>query len=662
LIMAGLLPPRRSSDRGSPPEVPGLGALTSLVAGVVAIGALYFGRAVLMPITLAVLLSFVLAPFSTALRRAGLGRVPSVIASVLVALLVLAATSVLIGAQVAQLAGDLPRYEAAVERKAKTLQEETFGRADALLRRAAGALRHMEPSPERQGRDDRAVSPSGRPPMPVEVLEPTPSSLKLVQRFLAPVVSPLETALIVAVVAIFILLQREDLRDRLIRLFGVRDLHRTTVAMDEAARRLSRYFLVQVAINTSVGALVCVGLTIIGVPGALLFGVVTGLLRFVPYIGAWLAALLAVILAAAIGPDWWMTIWTAILFTAVELAAGQFVEPLLYGKSTGLSPFAVVVSAIFWSWIWGPVGLVLSTPLTLCLVTLGRHVERLAFLDVLFGDHPVLTPGENLYQRLLANDAPDALAQAAAMIESASLEAWYDTVMLECLRLACNDVARGVVTPGQLTAVRLAALRVIRALASADSPGTTVAPPKRPRAKAGARRGPFREGLHDASHERAPVLCIKGRGEFDGLAATIFLQLLHGRGIEAIAVSADRFLRRRVDEPRIDRNKVICILTLDWCESPPYLRNLVGKLRARTTHVIAGIAFAQDRNTARPNAARPSGYGQPEVADLASAAAIGSFAALADACAEALGTGSEQAAQGGGQAQAEGNPLIAKAL
>jgi predicted PurR-regulated permease PerM len=657
--MTGPLPPRRSSDRGPPPEVPGLRALTSLVAGVVVIVALYFGRAVLMPITLAVLLSFVLAPFATSLRRAGLGRVPSVIASVLVALCVLAATSVLIGAQIAQLAGDLPRYEAAVERKAKTLHEETIGRADALLRRATGALRHIARTPEPQSSDDRSANPSDRPPMPVEVLEPRPSSFQLVQRFVAPVVSPLATAGIVAVVAIFILLQREDLRDRLIRLFGVRDLHRTTTAMDEAARRLSRYFLVQVAINTGVGTLISIGLAIIGVPGALLFGVLTALLRFVPYVGAWIAALLAVILAAAIGPGWWMMTWTAIVFVAIELAAGQFVEPLLYGNSTGLSPFAVIIAAIFWGWIWGPVGLVLSTPLTLCLVTLGRHVERVAFLDVLFGNHPVLTPGENLYQRLLADDAPDALAQAATMLEKASLEAWYDTVMLECLRLACDDVARGVVPPGQLTGVRSAALGVIRELAPAGSPSAAVAPRKRP--KAGARRGPLDDNLHEAPDERAPVLCVKGRGEFDGLAATILTQLLQRRGIEVIAVSAERFLRRRGDEARISRDEVVCLVTLDWRESPPYLRNLVSRLQALSPDLVMGIAFAED-----PNAARQSAQGHSEAAGPVQEPAIGSFAGLADACAEALRTRSMLNENGNGNsngdARAKGNQQIAKAL
>jgi predicted PurR-regulated permease PerM len=654
-IMTGPLPPRRSSDRGPSPEVPGLRALTSLVTGVVVIGALYFGRAVLMPITLAVLLSFVLAPFATALRRAGLGHVPSVIASVLVALLVVAATSVLIGAQIAQLAGDLPRYELAVERKAKTLHEETIGRADALLRRATGALRYIAPAPKQQGSDDRSATPSGRPPLSVEVLEPKPSSLKLIQRFLAPVVSPIETAGIVAVVAIFILLQREDLRDRLIRLFGVRDLHRTTTAMNEAARRLSRYFLAQVAINTGVGTLICIGLAIIGVPGALLFGVLTALLRFVPYVGAWLAALLAVILAAAIEPGWWMMVWTALLFVVIELAAGQFIEPLLYGNSTGLSPFAVIIAAIFWSWIWGPVGLVLSTPLTLCLVTLGRHTERVAFLDVMFGDHPVLTPGENLYQRLLANDAPDALAQAATMLEKCSLEAWYDTVMLECLRLACNDVARGVITPAQLTGVRLAALSVIRGLASTDSSGVELAPRKRRRTKASVRGVPFHDSPHEAFGDRASVLCFKGRGEFDGLVAAILAQLLHRRGIEVTSVPADRFLRRRVDEARTDRGKIICVVTLEWREPPPYLLNLVSRLRARSSSIIMGIALAEGGD-----AAHQSAQGQPEAAGPANERVFPSFAALADACAEALRIRSTL--NGDGDAQAKGNQLVAKAL
>ena len=411
--------PRRPPAKVLPPDAPSVRALTSLVTGVVVICALYFGRAVMIPIILAVLLSFLLAPFVDFLRRFRFGQVPSVIVAVLVALSVLTAVGALIGAQVAQLAGDLPKYQVAVERKIESVQKVTVGRADAMLGKASRALKRLSPAREQEANkneNDQAASPIDQP-MPVEVHEPSPSPLQLAQRFLSPVISPLETTGIVLVVAIFILLQREDLRDRLIRLFGSRDLHRTTTAMDEAARRLSRYFLAQLGINVGVGIVVSIGLAIIGVPGALLFGVLTALLRFVPYVGTWIAALVAVVFAAAVGPGWTMLIWTIVLFGVTDVVAGQVVEPLLYGHSTGLSPFAVIVAAIFWSWIWGPVGLVLSTPLTLCLVILGRHVDRLEFLDVLFGDRPALTPAENFYQRLLANDPKEALVQAETLAE-----------------------------------------------------------------------------------------------------------------------------------------------------------------------------------------------------------------------------------------------------
>ena len=296
--------PRRPPAKVLPPDAPSVRALTSLVTGVVVICALYFGRAVMIPIILAVLLSFLLAPFVDFLRRFRFGQVPSVIVAVLVALSVLTAVGALIGAQVAQLAGDLPKYQVAVERKIESVQKVTVGRADEMLGKASRALKRLSPAREQEANkneNDQAASPIDQP-MPVEVHEPSPSPLQLAQRFLSPVISPLETTGIVLVVAIFILLQREDLRDRLIRLFGSRDLHRATTAMDEAARRLSRYFLAQLGINVGVGIVVSIGLAIIGVPGALLFGVLTALLRFVPYVGTWIAALVAVVFAAAVGP------------------------------------------------------------------------------------------------------------------------------------------------------------------------------------------------------------------------------------------------------------------------------------------------------------------------------------------------------------------------
>ena len=231
------------------------------------------------------------------------------------------------------------------------------------------------------------------------------------------------------IVAIFILMQREDLRDRFIRLFGSTDLHRTTIAMDDAGQRLSRYFVSQLGVNACFGVVIGVGLWLIGVPSAALWGVLAGLLRFVPYVGPLLAAVAPLTLAAAVDPGWWTTIYVALLFVIIEPLTGYVVEPLLYGHSTGLSPMSVIVAAVFWTWIWGPVGLILSTPLTLCLVVMGRHVKSLEFFDVLLGDRPALSEVNRFYQRTLANDPDEALDQAEKMLADRSLVDYYDSVV-----------------------------------------------------------------------------------------------------------------------------------------------------------------------------------------------------------------------------------------
>jgi predicted PurR-regulated permease PerM len=593
--------PRRPASKVLPPEAPGMRALVSIVTGVVVICALYFGRAVLIPIILAVLLSFLVAPFVDLLRRLKLGQVPSVILAVLVALSVLTAVGALIGAQMAQLAGDLPRYQVAVERKIDAVQERTVGRADAFLGKAATALKRISPNRQeeiRKSQENQTASPIDAP-MPVEVHEPSPSPVELAQRFLSPIISPLETTGIVLIVAIFILLQREDLRDRLIRLFGSRDLHRATTAMDEAARRLSRYFLAQLGINMGVGIVISIGLAIIGVPGALLFGVLTGLLRFVPYVGTWIAALLAVVFATAVGPGWSMMIWTIVLFGVTDVVAGQIVEPMLYGHSTGLSPFAVIVAAIFWSWIWGPIGLVLSTPLTLCLVILGRHVDRLEFLDVLFGDRPALTPAENFYQRLLANDPDEALVQAETLLKERSLSAYYDEVALEGLRIAHQDVLRGVVTADQLKRINESAMDIIEGLEEVEDVVMAARPEEEPPASlemSDRDAGIVHEAppAHfDAAKEghTSSVLCIAGRGVLDDLAATIAVQLFRKHGLGADLAPYERFSRTRFDEVDLTGVSLICVISFDAAESPPYLRNLLRRLhqRAGLADLIVGL-------------------------------------------------------------------------
>jgi predicted PurR-regulated permease PerM len=360
-------------------DIPGLQALLAVVVGVVAVAALYFGREILVPITLAVLLSFVLAPVVDLLRRLWLGRVPAVLLAVLLALGAILFVGGLIGAQVAGLARDAPSYAATIERKVSAVRAYTVGRFTEAMdgvgrelgRTAGGGGADTAPAAPRTPAPPAGDEPR---PLPVEVRQPDASPLELAERVLSPILHPLATTGIVLVVAVFVLLQREDLRDRLIRLAGATDLHRTTTALDDAARRLSRYFLFQLGLNTAFGCIIAVGLFFIGVPSPVLWGILAALMRFVPYIGAFLGAALPLALAAAVDPGWSMAVWTAALFLVTEPLMGHVVEPSVYGHSTGLSPVSVIVAAIFWGWLWGPVGLILSTPLTLCLVVLGRHV------------------------------------------------------------------------------------------------------------------------------------------------------------------------------------------------------------------------------------------------------------------------------------------------
>src|SRR5579875_3697103 len=324
-----------------------------------------------------------------------------------------------------------------------------FGREPAAV---SGQHRREDPCAsrydERQGRRraDRGAAPGvpRQTPLPVEIRPAASTPFQIIREIAGPLLQPLATAGIVVVFVIFFLLQREDLRDRFIRLAGAQDLQRTTQGLDDAGRRLSRYLLTQTAINTGVGALVGTGLWLIGVPNPALWGILTMLLRFVPYVGPIIAAAFPAMLAFAVAPGWSMMFWVIGLFLAVELVTGYVIEPWLYGHSTGLSGVAVLVAAAFWTLLWGPVGLLLSTPLTMCLVVLGRHVEHLRFLEVLLGDRPALAPEESFYQRILADDPDEAASQAEAFLKDKPLSVYYDEVAIRGLALAQLDVNRGV--------------------------------------------------------------------------------------------------------------------------------------------------------------------------------------------------------------------------
>jgi predicted PurR-regulated permease PerM len=436
-----------------------LGAVAVTVLAVIIVSVLYLGREIFVPVALAILLSFVLAAPVSQLQRLRVPRGIAVVGVVLFAFVVIFALGSLIASQLNRLAGELPQYQSTIQGKIQSVRGVAGG--SSTLERAEGMLQDLskELNKPKNGASPKAANPvaaGGRSvtPVTVEVLQPDPGTLESLRSLIAPLVSPLATTGIIVIFVIFILIQREDLRNRLIRLAGSHDLQRTTAALDDAAGRLSRLFLNQLLINTGFGVLIGVGLWIIGIPSAVLWGILAAVLRFVPYIGSIIAAAFPLVLAVAVDPSWTMLAWTAVLFFVIEPAIGQVVEPMVYGRSTGLSPVAVVVSATFWTALWGPIGLVLATPLTVCLVVLGRHVERLAFLDVMFGDRPALSPPEIFYQRMLAGDPTEAAEKAEEFLKERSLSSYYDEVALPGLRLAQADLDREVLDVARLVKIR----------------------------------------------------------------------------------------------------------------------------------------------------------------------------------------------------------------
>jgi predicted PurR-regulated permease PerM len=395
------------------------------------IAALSYAQEILVPLALAVLLTFVLAPGVRLVMRSGLPQLPSVLIVVVWAFLVLFGVGSFLSLQIAGLAEKLPQYQSVLQQKIQSISSVTTG---GTLQRLSGLLENLNREllkKDGQGSSGtQAPSEPSKAPIPVEIHQPAPTPLEFLRRFLPPLLNPLATVGLVIVFVIFFLLQRRDLRDRFIRLAGSHDLKRTTEALDDAARRLSRYFLAQTALNALFGLVVAAGLGFIGIPNPVLWGILAMVLRFVPYIGAAMAAAFPTALAAAVGPDWSMALWTIGLFVVVEPLIGQAIEPLVYGHSTGLSPVAVVLAATFWTWLWGPVGLLLSTPLTVCLGVLGRHIEWLQSVDVIIGGAAPLTPAQSFYQRALAGDSDELSDQAEELLKSRSLLDFYDGVVL----------------------------------------------------------------------------------------------------------------------------------------------------------------------------------------------------------------------------------------
>ena len=542
-----------------------MGVAALIIAG------LYFGREIFVPVALAVLLSFVLAPFVSRLQSFRLPRVVAVLAVVILGFAIIFSLGGLMVTQASRLAEALPGYEQTLRNKIETLRGITGG-GTGTLQRASEVLNDLktELQSTKAGSPPNTTvlqQPSDSKPIPVEVRQPDPGALSTLVAIIAPLVSPLTTTGIVVIFVIFILMQRQDLRNRFVRLAGSDDIQRTTAALDEAGERLSRLFLTQIAFNAAFGVAIGTGLQVIGVPSAPLWGLVAMILRFVPYIGAFISAIFPLILAAAVGSGWEMLLLTMALFVALELLASQVLEPVIFGHSSGLSPVAIIVAASFWTWLWGPVGLVLATPLTICLVVVGRHVDRLQFLDIMLGDQPALTPSQLVYQRLLAGDPIEAAEQAGEYLKTAPLENYYDSVLTGGLGLAAADNRLGHLDAERLDRITATVRELVDDLDGHEDVQVVEAPSS----NTDSPLATLVDAESDEDETRTPrvwqaprsILCIPGFSKLDEAVAIVLAQLLRRRGYGASAEQYDAMSVAKFFSLDLTGTEFVCICYAD---------------------------------------------------------------------------------------------------
>jgi len=600
---------------------------TVIIIAAVVVG-LSFGRDVLVPIAIAVLLSFVLAPVADALTRLRIGRVASVLLAVALAFSILIVLGAVIGRQVAQLGENLPQYQIVIAKKLQTVRSSSFSKG--IVEKAADALNGLDsnlgksPVAAPASSPEKVTTPSGgQALMQVEVHEPAPGPVEILRSIVAALLPPLATTGIVIIFVIFILLQRRDLRDRFIGLIGSHDLHRTTQALDDAAFRLSRYFLALTGINAAFGIAIAIGLTLIGVPNPVLWGIVGAVLRFVPYVGAFIAAALPLALSAAVDPGWTMVVETGALFVVVEGIIGQVVEPRLFGHTTGMSPLAIIVAAAFWTLIWGAPGLLLSTPITACLVVLGRHVESLNFIELMLGDKPPLSPVQSFYQRILASDPDEVSYQTETLLKTMPLVEYYQDVALPGLALAQVDVTRGVMERGRQVEVCDSVERVVADL----SDHVDV---KEANVEGGADETAPIPAVAPAVDEQnldieGRVLCIAGRTPLDQAACTILVQLLERKGASTLVAGPEALTIRGISGLKTNGVRAICVFYLDH-RSLAAVRYSVRRLRKKFVDIPIAVCL----------------WGSPDLSSMAEAAradaTIGSLQGAIDFCAKAAAT------------------------
>ena len=498
----------------------------------VAIAVLYLAREIFVPLSLALLFGFLLSPLVKCLERWHIRRSLAVVAVMLFSLLSVCLVGWVVSRQLVDVFNQIPAYKDNIREKLLALS----GGHNTGLNKVKNSVQELgkelaattlEPPPNSPSADIPPKGLGARPaPVPVEVVEPPATVLQAARAIIGPLIVPLATAMVVLVFTAFILLHQADLRNRLIRLAAPRELNVMTQALDDATARVSKFLLTQFIVNTTFGLFVALGLYFVGLPNALLWGVLAGLLRFIPYLGTITAGALPLILALAVFPGWKQPLLVFALFMAIEVVTFNLIEPWAYGARTGISPLAILVAAVFWTTLWGPLGLILSTPLTVCVVVLGRYVPQLEFLFVLLGDQPVMPPAAQFYQRLLAMDHREARGVAVDFLKSNGPAELYDGVILPALAMAEEDRHKGALEPGReefiVQSITEFILEVPQLMEELD-------------AEMGSEQGrPSRGKPHS-------IVCLAAADQADEIAATMLAQLLEARGHTANVVPVAEF-------------------------------------------------------------------------------------------------------------------------
>jgi len=535
---------------------------------------LYFARAVLIPLALALTLNFLLNPMVMWLQRLHMRRVLAVAVVMLSSAALLLGMGWVVSGQLLQVASDLPKYRLNLHEKIEALHlppQSTLGRAAESVKEIDVELGEPPAAqPAQTGPREQVTlktgTPQAEPPVPVQIVAPRATGLRYLGEVLGPLFKPLGTGGMVIIFTVFILIKQEDLRDRFLRLAGVAQLHAMTLALDDAAQRISRYLLMQFVVNACYGLCFGIGVFLIGIPNALLWGVIAGLFRIVPYVGALAATAFPLVLALAVFPGWGPPVLIVLLFAFLDLVASNVVEPWLYGARTGISSLALLVTTVFWTMLWGWAGLVLAIPLTVCAIVLGRYVPRMSFLHVLLGDETALSVEAQFYQRLLALDQEDARGIAMNFLKSHPLVNLYDQVLIPALALAEQDRHKGALDETRESFLFLSTSEIVSELA-VYRPEDNAPKPRRLIPRWMSNKGPVAPvaSYSEPAPSAMRIFCLAANDQADEITSSMLAQLLERAGHGVISLPVESRFEDIVQHLPPEPQDVICISAL-----PPF--------------------------------------------------------------------------------------------